>query len=226
MPTNVTYTTLISDMQVYLERGGSAVTDKTVYDQLPRLINAAERKLAQDLKLLGQIEVLVDAPAGLQTGNPVLTKPDRWRSTVSMNFGQPTSAAPMAPLNKRTPLFARSYEYCRAYWPDETATSVPRFYSDYDYQHWLIVPTPQQDYPLEILAYMQPPLLDDTNQTNFWTNYTPNALLYGALMEATPFLKDDPRVALWTQAWQQELQTLDTQDLQRIMDRASMRSRV
>lgn len=223
MATTVNYTSLISDLQNYLERGGSDVTDAAVYDQLPRLINAAERKLAQMLKLLGQIEVLVDAPAGLQSGNAIVTKPDRWRATVNMNYGSgPT-------FNNRTFLFPRSLEYIYSYWPDRSATDAanpPAFYADYDLSHWLIGPTPDQNYPLEIVCYMQPVLLDDANQTNFWTDYCPNALLYGALCEAEPFLKDDARLAMWQQMWQLELQMLGTQDLQRMMDRAAERKTV
>lgn len=222
MPTTVNFSSLIADLQNYLERGGSQITDPTVFEQLPRLINAAERKLAQVLKLIGQWEVLVDAPAGLQMGNSVVMKPDRWRATISINYGAGTSN------NTRTPLFPRSYEYCRNYWPDSTATDPtmpPEFYSDYGYNAWLIVPTPPQDYPAEFNCYMQPPLLDETNQSNFWSNYTPNALLYGALLEAEPFLKEDPRIPVWQQMWQQEIQTLSGQDLTRILDRAAERNR-
>jgi hypothetical protein len=222
MPTTVNFSSLVADMQNYLERGGSVVTDPTVFNQLPRLINAAERKLAQMLKLLGQWEVLVDAPAGLQAGNAVVMKPDRWRATISINYGTGASQ------NTRVQLFPRSYEYCRNYWPDSTATdplNPPAFYSDYSYQAWLIAPTPDQDYPAEFNCYMQPPLLDATNQENFFSNYTPNALLYGALIEAEPFLKEDPRLPVWKDLWQMELQSLGSQDLQRILDRTSERNR-
>ena len=217
MATNVTYTTLIQDLQNYLERGGSSVTDQTVYNQLPRLLNAAERKLAQDLKLLGQIEPLVST---FQAGVPVIQKPDRWRQTVSFNFGSG------AQMNSRTPIYPRSYEYCRAYWPDDTQTSAPKFYADYGYSNWLISPTPDQNYPFEVQAYMQPQLLDANNQNNFWTVYCPNALLYGALLEATPFLKNDERIPVWQQMWAGELQALMQQDLQRILDRSAQRKSV
>lgn len=220
MATTVNYTSLVQDITNYIERGGSSSTDPTVFAQIPRLINAAERKIAQDLKLLGQIEVLVDAPAGLQQGNPVLTKPDRWRGTASINYGSGTNN------NSRTPLLPRGYEFCRYYWPDSTVMDVnqpPLFYGDYDYQHYVVVPTPPADYPLEMICYMQPVLLDSTNETNFFTNYTPNLLLYGALCEAEPFIKDDARVQLWQGYWKQEIETLSQQDLQRIMDRAVQR---
>ncbi len=206
-------------MQNYLERGGSETTDPTVFNQLPRLVNAAERKLAQVTKLQGSIEVLVDAPSGLTEGVSVITKPDRWRVTVSLNYGAGTDK------NTRTPLFPRSYEYCRAYWRDSTQTSAPKFYSDYDLYHWLIAPTPDDDYPLEILAYMQPPLLSAENTQNFWTTMTPNLLLYGALLEATPFLKGDERVPLWKAYWEQEIATLDVQDALKQFDRAALRGR-
>lgn len=222
MPTTVTYSSLFTDITVYLERGGSAETDATVFNQIPRLINAAERDCAQLLKLLGQIEPLVGVPptGGFQAGNAVIPKPDRWRATVSMNYGTGSGQG------TRTQLYPRSYEYCTAYWPSRasySSDSPPEFYADYDYSHWLISPTPDQSYPFEVLCYMQPALLDDENQSNFWSNYTPNLLLYSALLQATPFLKDDPRIQVWQQQQQMELASLQGQDLQRIMDRAAQR---
>ena len=89
MATNTTFTTLKQDMQRYLERGGSAVTDPTVFDQLPRLINMTERKLADATQLLGSIEPLI-ATDSVQLGLPVVTKPDRWRKTTSMAIGTGT----------------------------------------------------------------------------------------------------------------------------------------
>ena len=219
MATTMNYTSLLQDLANYLERGGSALTDPTVYNQLPRLINQAERRLANALKLQGQIEVLVDS-AGLQATNPVVTKPDRWRSTISINYGAGPSQ------NSRTFLFPRSYEYLTTYWPDRSLTSPPVFYADYDLAHWLIGPTPDQDYPAEFLLYMEPPLLDATNQTNFWTNYTPALLLYASLIEAEPFLKDDPRLQTWTAMYQAEMNSLNSQDLQKILDRAAQRKAV
>lgn len=216
MATSVNYSTLFDDVTNYLERGGSNVTDMTVFNQIPRLINAAERKIMQFLKLQGSQETLTD-PTGLGIGQSVIPKPDRWRVTVSMNFGTGDSG------NVRTPLFPRSYEYCRAYWPDSTQRGVPQFYADYGYSHWLIVPTPIQDYPLEANCYMQPQLLDSVNQTNFLSDYCGNMLLYGTLLEAAPFLKNDERIAVWQGYWDRELASLGSQDLQKLLDRAAQR---
>lgn len=214
----MTYSSLFADLQNYLERGGSATGDPTVFQQIPRLINGAERKIMQVLKLQGSIEVLRDA-TGLQVNNPILTKPDRWRQTASLKIGTGTGG------NTIKFLFTRSLEYLQFYWPDSTQVGEPEFYGDYDYNHYLIVPTPQQVYPIEFVAYMQPPLLDEANQTNFFTNYTPNMLLYGALLEASPFLGADDRIQIWQNYWGLELVSLTSQDLQKILDRASERDR-
>ena len=212
MPTAMTFTSLQQDLQRYLERG--TVLDTTVFAQLPRLINLAERAIAEKLKIQG---FLVPVIGGLVAGTSVYAKPNRWRQTVSMNFGMGVNN------NKRVQLFARSYEYCRSYWPDSAEKDVPQFYADYDYQHWLIVPTPVAVYPWEINYYQLPPLLDNTNQTNWLTNYAPNLLLYRALLECTPFVKNDERMGVWQGLYQEQLDSIDTQDLQKVADRDAVR---
>lgn len=219
--TYMTYDTLVQDMTRYLERGNSVGSDPTVFQQIPRLINATERKIIQILKLQGTIEVLNDS-SGFTPGTSVIPKPDRWRQTVSMEFG-------MGPgNNQRVTMFPRALGYCRTYWPDDSVqdpTQPPKFYADYDYKNWLIVPTAPAVYPVEIICYMQPPLLSPTNQRNFFTDYTPNMLLYGALLEATPFIKNDERIPTWQGFYQIEVTSLGGQDLQKILDRSAERSR-
>jgi hypothetical protein len=122
-------------------------------------------------------------------GQSVYAKP-----TAGATRCQSTSA-PGANNANRTFLFTRAYEYLRSYWPNEAPRRRPLFYADYDYTHWLIAPTPDQAYPFEVLYYELPQLLDDTVQTNWLTEYAPQLLLYGTLLEATPFLKNDERIA-------------------------------
>ena len=58
MPTAMTYNSLLNDMRAYLERGATLATDPTVYEQLPQLINLAERRLARELKIQGTVTVV------------------------------------------------------------------------------------------------------------------------------------------------------------------------
>lgn len=212
MAYSMTYSSLLVDLRRYLERGFTLADDPYVYEQLPRLINMAERRIARDLKVQGFI---VAVTTNFTNGVSTYQKPDRWRDTVSIT---------VKANNTMSPVFARSYEYCRNYWPDDTQTGKPEFYADYDYTHWLIVPTPNATYQAEILYYQLPELLDDTHQTNWLTDYAPNLLLYGALLEATPFLKNDERIQTWQSFYQQAANALNTEDLQKIIDRTATRT--
>jgi hypothetical protein len=204
----MTYSSLLEDARRYLERGFTAESDPIVYEQLPRLVTLAERRIARDLKILGFVRA-VTTP--LQVGVAAYLKPDRWRDTISMSVNGTT-------------IFARSYEYCRNYWPDAAQTGTPEFYADYDYQHWLLVPTPSTTAALEILYYEQPQFLDESNQQNWLTNFAPDALTYATLLEATPFLKNDERIGTWQAMYERAAAALSNEDMKRVMDRTAARS--
>lgn len=215
MPAGLTYTTLLAASRNYLERGFTTDSDPIVFAQLPSLITMAEQRCSVDLKVQGFQSTLT---ATMATGVPVIAKPNLWRETISFNFGTGTSN------NTRKFLYPRSYEYCRVYWPDETQTAEPRYYADYDYQNWLIAGTPDAAYPFEVLCWTQPPYLDDTNQTNWLTDYAPNLLQYAVLLEATPFLKNDERIATWEGFYKDRLGAINAQDLQKMRDRGVIRT--
>jgi hypothetical protein len=217
MATTTTFTTLKEDIRRYLERGFTLASDQLVYEQIPRLINLAERRIARELKVEGLINVLTGT---MQPGLAVYPKPDRWRSTVSFNFGTGDQN------NEYNQLFPRSYEYVRSYWPNRSDTDVPLFYAEYDYSNWIVAPTPDQAYPFEVLVYQLLPLLDDTNQTNWLTDYAPQVLLYASLLEATPFLKNDERIPVWQQMYDRSAQALNGEDLSKILDRSARRTEV
>lgn len=212
MAQTTTFTTLQQDIRRYLERGFTLVSDQIVYEQIPRLINLAERRIARELKVQGLINVVTST---MSPGLAVYPKPDRWRTTVSFNFGIG---------NEYNQLFPRSYEYVRSYWPNRDQTDVPLFYADYDYNNWIVSPTPDQAYPFEVLVYQLLPLLDDSNQTNWLTEYAPQVLLYASLLEATPFLKNDERISVWQQMYDRAAQALNGEDLSKILDRSARRT--
>lgn len=204
----MTYSSLLEDVRRYLERGFTAESDQIVYEQLPRLITLGERRISRELKIQGFIRA-VSTP--LQIGVATYRKPDRWRDTVSMTVNG-------------SPIFARSYEYCRNYWPDEAETGAPQFYADYDYNHWLITPTPVAASTLEVMYYEQPRFLGEDFQTNWLTEYAPDLLLYATLLEASPFLKKDERISTWQQMYDRAAQALNGEDLKKIMDRSAQRT--
>ena len=200
----MTYDSLVDDISTYLER-----TDTATLQKIPTFIMLAEQVIAAEIKFLGNLTVMQSTMTATQS---VIDKPARWHKTVSMN---------VVVDGERTPILLRKYEYLREYWPDATQTDVPKFYCDYDYTHWLVAPTPSQNYNFEVLYYERIQPLDSSNQTNWFTIYAPQALLYGTLLQAMPFLKNDERMAMWQAQYDKIINVLKAEDLTRIADRQS-----
>lgn len=201
----MTYDSLVDDISTYLER-----TDDATLEKIPTFIMLAEQILAMDLKFLGNLTVV---ESNMVQNDPVIQKPARWRKTVSLN---------VTVDGEKFPVFLRKYEYLREYWPDDTQTDVPKFYCDYDYEHWLVAPTPAQAYDFEVLYYERVQPLDSSNQTNWYTEYAPQAMLYGCLLQAMPFLKNDERIPMWQAQYDRVVQTLKVEDISRVGDRQTV----
>lgn len=174
----MTYASLKNDIQVYAER-----SDAPFITQIPRFIMLAENRIASEVHGLGYIKF---ADFALSVGNPIVEKPARWRETASLLI----IVSGEADFLKQ-----RGYTFCRTYWPNKTLILKPQYYCDYDYEHLLLVPTPDAAYSAEIAYHERPAPLDDTNQTNWTTQYAPQLLLYATLLEAQPFLKLQERIA-------------------------------
>ena len=201
----MTYDSLTYYVLQYLER-----SDQATINAIPTFITLAEFEIAQEIKTLGQLQV---SESTMTVGNPVLAKPARWRKTVSMNITDSTG--------KRTPVLLRKYEYLTNYWPNNTSTSMPLFYSDTDWDHWYIAPTPDKSYSFEVLYYERIAPLSSTNQTNWLTQNAPTAMLFGTLLQAMPFLKNDQR-QIFQQKYLEAIKSLKDEDISRIPDRQAI----
>jgi hypothetical protein len=201
----MTYDSLVNDIKLYLER-----TDEQTVAQIPRFIMLTEQIIASQIKFLGNLIVQESA---MVSDEPTIAKPARWHKTVSMN---------VVVDGNRQPVFLRKYEYLRNFWPNATETGVPQFYADYDYTHWLVAPTPSESYNFEVVYYERTQPLDSTNQTNWFTQYAPQALLYGSLLQAMPYLKNDERIPIWQQQYEAAMAILKSEDATRNADRQAI----
>ena len=200
----MTYDSLNTMVLQYLER-----SDAAVVDAIPTFITLAEFEIAQQIKTLGQLQVVEST---MTAGNPVIQKPARWRKTVSMQVS----------LNgAKSPVLLRKYEYLKSYTPNAATTDLPLYYADYDYDHWLVAPTPDQAYAFEVLYYERIAPLSSANQTNWITQNAPNAMLFGTLLQAMPFLKNDAR-QIFQQKYQEAIAALKMEDVSRVGDRQAV----
>jgi hypothetical protein len=191
------YNSLVLNIQQYMERN-----DPDFIAQIPNLIALAESSIAAELKTFLQLIVVETNLAENQT---VLNKPSRWRKTVSMKVnGQP--------------VLLRSQDYVAQYLSESTA-GVPKYYADYDYNNWNFAPLPDTSYPVEIIYYAEIQPLDETNQQNLWTAIAPQAMLYGALLQAQGYLKALDKLPVWKQYYTDSIAALKKEDSSRRIDR-------
>lgn len=61
---------------------------------------------------------------------------------------------------------------------------------------------------VDLFYYQKIPSLSDTNTTNWLLDLVPNVYLYGALVAASAFLKDDPRIPIWVQQYNADVVSL------------------
>ena len=75
-----------------------------------------------------------------------------------------------------------------------------------------VIATPDSSYTGELTYYGKIPALSDSNTSNWLLAYAPDLYLYGALLEATPYLKDDERLATWSQLYINSISDIEIAD--------------
>ena len=193
----MTYDSLVLNIQQFMERN-----DPDFVAQIPNLIALAEASIAAEFKTYLQLIVV---ETNLAENQVVLNKPARWRKTVSMK------------INGK-PVVLRSQDYVAQY-QSESDNNVPLYYAEYDFNNWNFAPSPDQEYPVEIIYYAEIQPLDNTNQQNLWTAIAPQAMLYGALVQAQGYLKALDKLPMWKGYYTEAIAALKKEDNARRVDR-------
>ena len=77
-----------------------------------------------------------------------------------------------------------------------------------------LAPIPDAVYTIKLLYYSAPTFLSSSNTSNAFLANCPDLLLYGSLIEAEPYLMNDPRMQTWTALFNRGLSSLTTSDQQ------------
>lgn len=203
----MTYTSLMEDATNYLEMSDNS----GVVEQLPRLLTLAENKLATKVKTLG-IQHVVNST--LIAGQPNFTKPSFWRNSVSFTV--------QLSSGETKTLTLRSVEFCRNVYPNASVQGEPRYYADYNYDNFLIVPTPSEALPLQLIYYPRLTPLSEQQQINWMTEYAPQALLAALMVECYLFVKNSEKTAMWKQIFDEAVSDLTREDDARRADRSTV----
>jgi len=150
-------------------------------------------------------------------------RPMEVRSTMTTTVGQRYFNLPGGYLQMRnfqintnpiTPLEYITPEMLDRLYGSNT-TGKPRAYSLIGDEIQL-APIPDSEYTIEMAFYEKfTPLGDGTSGTvtsNWLTKNAPDVILYGALIEAEPFIKNDERIQLWLTAYKEAIDKIQKAD--------------
>ena len=171
-----TYDELKTAIQDYTEN-----TETTFVNSLDIFIKNAEERILK----IAQLEVFRKNQTGNMTlGNQYLALPSDYLAPFSLSF---TSNG-----NKEFVLF-KDVNFVQSFNPNNSSTGAPRYYAQFDIENFILGPTPDAAYDVELHYFYRPASLTsggDSGTTWLSTNASV-ALLYGSLIEAYTFMKGE-----------------------------------
>ena len=182
--------------------------------RIPDFITLAEARLNRDLRIRPmEVRSSMETTSGQQYFN--LPGGYIQMRNIQLNTN------PTAPLEYITPeMLDRLY--------GSSTTGKPRAYSLIGDEIQL-APIPDSDYTVEMAFYEKfTPLGDGTSgtvTTNWITKNAPDVILYGSLLEAEPFIKNDERIALWLNAYSSAIKKIQDADARDRHSGSAMRIR-
>ena len=79
------------------------------------------------------------------------------------------------------------------YTPNPTTTGTPKYYGDWDENTFLLAPTPDSNYTMELHYFYRPTSITTSGDGTSWLGTNAElCLLYGSLCEAYTFMKGEP----------------------------------
>jgi hypothetical protein len=75
-----------------------------------------------------------------------------------------------------------------------------------------VLPVPDNSYTAELTYYAKLTKLSSTVASNWLLASSPDVYLYGSLMQASPYLKDDARIPVWSSMYTSALEAIQVAD--------------
>lgn len=184
------YSDLQTSIASYLAR-----SDLTT--QIPDFIRFAEIRLRRDLRIR---QMLSTATLTATAGTATLTIPADFLEARDFVV----NGNPVQPLNYVSPaLYSRNSRSDVSGKPLDYTVLASAF---------KLAPNPDTGYTFTLTYYAAPAFLSDTNTSNIFLTTCPDLLLYGALVEAEPFLMNDARVNTWGSMFDRSIASLIKSD--------------
>jgi hypothetical protein len=187
------YATLFETIKSYVENdfpnqdwtdtAGSGTATFTGTEQINTFIQQAEQRIYNSVQLpVERVNVIGSTTAN----NKYLNFPAGWLADFSLAVIDPVTQA-------QTYLLQKDVEFIREAYPVPTATGTPAYYAIFNNVTFILGPTPDGSYNMEMHYYAYPQSIV-TAGTTWLGDYFDSVLLYGSLLEAYTFMKGEPDV--------------------------------
>jgi len=171
-----TFTTLKTAIQDYTDN-----TETTFTGQLSRFILNSEERILKEC----QLDVFRKSSEGNATSsNKFLSKPTDFLSPNSLSVVNSSS---------NEFLLYKQVTFLQDYTPNPATTGTPLYYGDWDDSTFLLAPTPDTNYTMELHYFYRPTSITTSGDGTSWIGTNAElCLLYGSLVEAYTFMKGEP----------------------------------
>lgn len=181
-----TYDGLVAGVASYLNR-------QDLSDMIPMFVSLAHSRLNMELRVRD-----MQTRAFADTTDEYVMLPLDFEAPYSMELPEPDGWG--EPLTFVSEVQAAQFR-------NHGATGQTKWYTVFG-DAFELIPAPPADTTLRLKYYASIPTLSEAVQSNWLLTKAPGAYLYGALMEAAPYLKNDERVPIWSAARQGIVDTL------------------
>jgi hypothetical protein len=189
------YSTLFETIKGYVENdfpnqdwtnpAGNGTVTLTQKEQIDTFIYQAEQRIFNSVQLP---DLRKNVTGQATTGNKYLNVPSDWLATFSLAAIDPVTGAQSYLLNK-------DVEFIRECYPVPTVIGLPKYYAIFDDTTFILGPTPDVDYNMELHYFYYPiSIVNSPSGTSWLGDNFDSVLLYGSLLEAYTFMKGEPDV--------------------------------
>ena len=173
-----TLTTLKQSIQDWTEND-----ETTFVNELDFFIKNAEERI---FKLVDLDYFRKNVTGTMTASNKFLQKPSDYLATYSLSYVKDSS---------NVFLLQKDVNFIQEYTANPATTGSPIYYASFDVDNYIVAPTPDLSYAVELHYYYRPASLTTDDSGSTWISTSaPDALLYACLVEAYTFMKGEADV--------------------------------
>jgi hypothetical protein len=196
------YSELLSNVRNYTEVGSEVLSDAVLNVFIENVENKIQKQL--DLDAFRKFQF-----SSFTIGSPFITLPNDFDFERGVQIKNQIT-------NDRTWLEQRDTTFIDEYNVDRTNnTGTPKYYANWDQNTFIVAPTPDLAYEIELWYNKTPDHLSSTTTTTWLSNNAPEVLIYGTVAEAFSYLKNPTFVQLYEQKYNQAVQGLSVTQMGR-----------